>query len=631
MFLYIFHYMLKPAAKQLLIGLMGIGWLVFAGKVATAQLSAPTLPVSEIKPGMKGYALTVFSGTQTDRFEIEVIDVVHDYLPNQDTILFRSSDPRMQHSGIVGGMSGSPVFINDKLVGAVAYGYRFNKDPIGGITPIKDMLAVSELPFRPHVLPRPKTGAWTHSKTTTATWADAMLGLNVSPLPARSRPHFGGVESGLAPLPVPLAIGGLGPSATSMLGNSLGMIPVQGGSGGAGKTKHEAGNAPKKQWKPGDSVSVMLIRGDNAAAANGTVTWVGGKQGERLLAFGHPMFNAGPTNLPIADARVHVIIPSVERSVKLSSPLSQQGAMIQDRQAAIALHTDIEAPMIPVTTTLHTADSDLRDRVYKSAVAIGVDLTPSLISALLMDAVEEGGSDMAELTTEVVHKIALETSQGPRMATISEELFFPLGVDLQAVGRGRGILVLAALLDNQFEIAQIRSVEQKITMRYEAPVDFIEEVRIPQQKVHAGELLTLQLCLRNRRGASRIESFDLRIPDDAAGQEIVIEIAGGSQVWPYRPMPKSLDDLIDTLEQKYPERSFVATIYRQKEGLSTREGLLADLPPSVLESLSIQGKTTSNVRLKQMARRVIPTKSLMEGEHQLELTVLPPRIFNKSG
>ena len=599
-----------------------------------------TMSVDEVRPGMKGYAVTVFSGSDTDRFEIEVIDVVRDYQPKQDAILFRSSDPRLVHSGIVGGMSGSPIYIEGKLVGALAYGYRFNKDPIGGITPIKNMLAVGDLPYRPEVLPEAKIGLRGQARAGASGWADAMLGLDVSPLPARRRPEELSPVNGLAPLGAPMSVSGLGTAATRMLADQLGLVPVRGGSGrmssGTGDAAASASTTPPaatkppapKAWKGGDAVSVVLIRGDNAVSPNGTVTWVGGKQGEKLLAFGHEMFGAGPSNLPIADARVHVIIPSVERSVKLSSALNLRGALVQDRQSAISLRTDLTAPLIPVTTELRGPEASQAVRIYNSEVALGVDLTPSLATSLLTEALAEGGGDATELVAVVTHEIAVETSKGPRTLRLREETFFPTGVDVRAIGRSRGAITLTALLDNDFEVAKIRSIKQSVAIAYGAPVDTLEAIRLPSAEFHAGDLLNLELRLRDYRGKTRSETLSLRIPDDAGGQDLQIEVTSGQTARPPRPIADNLDDLLDTLEAVYPARSLVATIYREDEGLSTRHGLMTELPGSVLESLSHSGTTVGAVRFKQMARRVIPTTNLIEGEHAIKLSVLPRRAFS---
>jgi hypothetical protein len=299
--------------------------------------------------------------------------------------------------------------------------------------------------------------------------------------------------------------------------------------------------------------------------------------------------------------------------------------MIQDRQAAISLRTDLVAPMIPVTTRLFAAEGEIGERVYSSEVAEGVSLTPSLIAGLLVDAAEEGASDSTEVMAVIDHTIGIETTRGPRSITISDEYFFERGLDLRSLGRSRGILVLRALLDNQHEVARIRSVEQSIRLTYGAEVEMIEEVRLAQGEVRAGELVALDVTLRAHRGERRRERVDLRIPEDAGDQEIQVHLVGGDYVRPYRPMPNNLDDVVDTLEAAYPARSLVVSIYREEEGLSTRHGLLDEVPSSILETLAAEGTTVGDVRFKQMARRVLPTAKVIEGEHKLTISVLPSK------
>ncbi|MCA9650540.1 MAG: hypothetical protein H6712_16585 [Myxococcales bacterium] len=591
---------------------------------ARAAKPPQTMPVSEIKPGMRGHAVTVFFGEKSDRFEIEVVDTMKNYLPKQDAVLFRSSDPRLEHSGIVGGMSGSPIFVDGKLVGALSYGWRFNKDPLGALTPISNMLEVGELPYRPEVLPRP-AGPRGRSRAGTKAWADQMLGLSTDPLPARRRPEELEEGLGMAPLPLPLTVSGLSPTTARMLGETFGMVPVRGGSGPGSS---EAAAKPKaKAWEPGDSVSVVLIRGDSSAASNGTVTWVGPK-GERLLAFGHSMFEDGPSNLPFADAHVHTIINSVDRSVKMSSPLTIRGAMIQDRQPAISLRTDLRAPMIPVKTTMVGPDPDLPPRVYDNEVAFGVDLTPNLVAGILSEAVDESGRDAAEVVIALHHEIAIETSKGPRTIELDEEVFFPQGLIGRVLGRSRGVLTLMVLLDNEFEVAKIRGVEHEIRMHYGSPVEAIEEVRLVEDEVRAGDVVRLEVTLRAFKGDTRELEIPLRIPSDAGGEEIEIQLTGGDGAIPYRPLPDSLDTLVDTIALTYPPRSIVASVYRQGEGLATKHGLVEDLPDSVLESLVDRSSTVDAIRFKRRARRVIPTETIIEGQHSLKLDVLPRKTFD---
>ncbi len=611
-------------------GLLGlamgaVGLFAAHAPPASAARGIATMPVDQIKPGMRGHAVTVFSGEQSERFEIEVVDVMLNYLPKQDAVLFESSDPRLQHSGIVGGMSGSPIFIGDKMVGALSYGWRFNKDPLGALTPISNMLEVGELPFRPDVIPHP-SGPRGRARAGSKAWADQMLGLATDPLPPRRRPDE--LEAGidLQPLPLPLSVSGFSPSTSRMMGDLFGMVPVRGGSGPsggkAGKTKSKA-----KTWKPGDAVSVVLIRGDSSIASNGTVTWVGPK-GERLLAFGHSMFEDGPSNLPVADARVHTIRASVDRSVKVSSPLTVQGTMYQDRQAAIAIRTDLSSPMIPVKTTMVGPDPDLAPRVYDNEVAFGVDLTPNLVAGILSEAVDEAGRDATEVVIDIHHEIALETSKGPRTVTIDEEVFFPHGLVGRILGRSRGILTIMAALDNEYEVARIRGIQHEIRMRYGSPMESIETVRLLDSEIREGDVIRLSVTLRSFKGDTREMVVPIRIPDDAGGEQIKVELTGGDGAVPYRPLPNSLDTLLETIEQRYPSRSLVTSIYRQAEGLATRHGLIEDMPDSVLESLVDRGSTNDAIRFKRRARRVLPTKTIIEGMHTLRLDVLPRKTFD---
>lgn len=624
----------RPARRRLrvtsLAGLLAAALALAAQPEATAARKVETMPISDVRPGMRGHAVTVFKGEQTDKFEVEIVDVIHNYLPKQDAVLFKSNDPRMVHSSIVGGMSGSPIFIEGKLVGALSYGWPFNKDALGALTPIGNMHQVGDLPYRPDALPHPETGGKARGKRRRGTraWADTMLGLETSPLPSRRRADDLDASESLVPLSVPLSISGLGANASRMLGDALGMTPVRGGGRGSAAPSGSAKGQTKgtKGWSGGDSVSVILIDGDSSVAGNGTVTWVNPK-GDRLLAFGHSMFDAGPTNVPMGHARVHTIINSYQRSVKVSSPLSIDGLMYQDRQAAIALRTDKRAPMIPVTTKIQGPDPDLPPRTYDNRVSFGVDLTPNLVASILAEAIDEAGRDSVEVVFKLHTEIEYESSGGHQELKIDEEVFFSGGLVGRIAGRTRSVLAVLALLDNDFEVAGIKQIRHDISMEYGAPVDEIENVRFVQNTVRAGDLLEVEVTFRNHDGDARTEVFPIRVPDDAAGEEIVVELAAGDIVVPLRPLSDDLDDLITTLTQSFPSRSLVATIYREGEGLATREGLMPALPDSVLETMLDRGATRPSIRLKQMSRRVIPTKSIIVGTHRLKLDVKAPKSF----
>ncbi|PRP94892.1 SpoIVB peptidase S55 domain-containing protein [Enhygromyxa salina] len=593
---------------------------------------ANIIPIDDIKPGMKGYALTVFEGEVPDKFEIEVVDVVRDYVTGQDAVLFRSPDPRLVHTGIVGGMSGSPIYIQDKLAGALAYGYRFGKDPLGGMTPIENMLEVADLPYRPEVFPKTARAS---GRTGTAAWADQMLALGTDQLPARQVPEQipgpnGMPSGGLAPIGAPMSVAGLSPHAAQFLADATGLVPVLGGGSmrSAPSSGQEASAGTRHKWTPGDSVSVVLIAGDNGAAPNGTVTWVGGAQQEKLLAFGHPMYGEGPSKYPIANGHVHTILASVERSVKLSSPRDIQGTMIQDRQPAISLRTDIHTPMIPVTTSVTGPDPEFKTRSYHSAVADSEVLTPPLVTTLMLDAIEEAGSDAVEVVLETRHEILLETSQGPRTLVLDEETYYPRGIVRGLAARSRALLIMMAALDNPFELASIKSVKQSAVVHYGAEVETIDRIRITNEVVRAGDLLEILVDLKPPRGPTRTQTVSVRIPADAGGERVVLELGGGEWITPYAPLPGNLDDLLDNLAASYPARSIIGTIYRPGEGLATEHGLVQELPESVLQTLSPGGSNRKAVHFKQAARRVIRTNSIIRGEASLEIDVRPAKAID---
>lgn len=575
------------------------------------------MPLEEVTPGMKGHAVTVFSGTSTDRFEIEVVDVVPDFVPGQSVILFRALDPRLQHSGVVGGMSGSPIYIDGKMIGALAYGWSFNKDPLGGITPIEYMLEVGEMPFRPDVMPLASGRDARHGGR-----ADAMLGLDTSPLPTRRRPGTQDV-AGATPLALPMTLGGFGPRTANFLSEELGLTPVMGGSGGGKAARGDQ----KKQFAPGDSVSVVLIGGDNAVAPNGTVTWVGGKKDSQVLAFGHPLFGSGPSNFPIADARVHTIVNSVQRSVKLSSPRHIQGTLIQDRQPAISARTDLTAPTIPVTTTIRAPDETFTPRTYNNLLAVDPSITGTFLASVLMSGLEEAAGDEVELTAKLHHEITLETSKGVRTVALDEEIGFPAGIVPAPIYRAGAVQLVSNALQNRFERGRVIEIRQEATVEYGVPVRRVAEVRLATADLRPGDLAALDVRLVHDRQPDQWRRVEVRIPDDVAGQKVLLRVAGSLSATPPQPLVKDADALLDAIVAAYPPRSLVVSVFSADEGLATERGRIDDLPGSILETLDPVSSTSRALRTKRASHRVVQTPaSLMYGTQSLTIEVGPPRI-----
>jgi len=292
------------------------------------------MKLADVKPGMKGYALTVFHGTKPEPFDIKVVAILKQFLPKQDVILIRAEDPRVEHSGIVSGMSGSPVYIDGKLVGAIAYAWAFAKEPLGGVTPIENMLAERS---------RPRRRSPDHPEI-------AQADLPAEPGEARGLPTLAGGGTGTEPrlvrASVPLSLSGFTARTFAELTDELrpvGLVPVQAGGGG-GRGTSAAASGPGRV-EPGSAIGVELVRGDMNMVGTGTVTWT---DGQTILAFGHPMFGIGEVYLPMVDAEIHTFMPSMAQSFKMSSPLHEVGVLMQDRSSCIVGSMEAHTSMMPV-------------------------------------------------------------------------------------------------------------------------------------------------------------------------------------------------------------------------------------------------------------------------------------------
>jgi hypothetical protein len=265
------------------------------------------MPLADVRPGMVGQALTVFQGTKPEPFKVRVVSVMRNFLPKQDVILIRAEDPRVEFSGIVAGMSGSPVYIDGKLVGAIAYAWSFAKEPLGGVTPIESMLAERRRPRRA------EKETYVERLRGSSGTPDALArGLGLPPLGPTTtlgEPH-------LLRASVPLSVSGFTARTVAELTDELrptGLVPLQAGGG------RRPGPPAAGHVEPGSAIGVELVRGDMSMVATGTVTYVNGSD---ILAFGHPLFGIGEVYLPLVDAEIHAFLPSLSQSFKMSSPLN---------------------------------------------------------------------------------------------------------------------------------------------------------------------------------------------------------------------------------------------------------------------------------------------------------------------
>src|SRR5580765_3698708 len=296
------------------------------------------MPLKDIKPGMRGTGRTVFLGNQIEDFQVEILGVLENVGPKESLILARLSGGPLQHTGVMQGMSGSPVYIDGKLVGAVAMAFPFAKDPIAGIRPIQDMVRTST-----SMGPSPPSPA-----------QRAMLG----PAERDLTRFFPKPQSALAgegrmiEIATPLSFGGFSRATLDAFSpqlRALGLEPRQGVTSGA-KIEPRMGNPA--DLKPGSMISVQLMSGDLSVGADGTITHI---DGNRVYAFGHRFLDIGSTALPFARAEVLTLLANTNTSFKISSAKEWMGKIFQDRNTAIAGELGKRPAMVPVTLNLSRA------------------------------------------------------------------------------------------------------------------------------------------------------------------------------------------------------------------------------------------------------------------------------------
>jgi hypothetical protein len=319
------------------------------------------MTVDQLKPGMKGTGRSVFFGTEVKEFGVEVVDIMRHVTPRGDMILCRLSGQGLEESGVVAGMSGSPVYIDGRLVGAVSYGWSFAKEPLAGVTPAAEMLRIWNEPD--------------HSESPGGSRSDRMPG--------------GSELAGLSALPLPVALSGFTPALAELVEpalKKLGFTPVA----AAGSSSAEA--AETSNLVPGAAVGVALIDGDVRLAGIATLTC---REGNRILAFGHPMLQAGNVRMPMVGGRIHSVVPSVASSFKLFSPTAPLGTINQDRPAGVGGNIGPIPEMLPVTAVV-SSSSGLD--TYRFRIVELEDLAPMLIAVGLTDVVYQTEGNLEEMT-----------------------------------------------------------------------------------------------------------------------------------------------------------------------------------------------------------------------------------------
>ena len=450
---------------------------------------------------------------------MSVIDVMHEFRPGQDLVLIRTEHPKLDKAVTVAGMSGSPIYLDDRLIGAYAYGWTFGKEPIAGVTPIANMLAELARPIDPQIwkalgtMPRSyRTRSRTRAHCASQQQASvasrgprAPQGASIwtARRRARARPTVCRCQ-----LRRRCCSRGSGRRASALLERELapfGLVPVQGGASG-----RRARQRPElqRQFVDGGSIGVQLARGDISMMATGTVTHVAG---QRLIGFGHPMLNAGQVALPTCNARVVHMLSSQMRSFKLAEPAGPLGVLVQDRQAAIVVDQTMRADMVPVRVKVHGLQGAPRDE-WNIEVATHRMLTPGLVLTVIGNALEATAIDRTDSVLAIESQVEIA---GHGTLKTSDILFTQAGAaDAGALSRLRMFNAVTAAYANPFENTRVTRVQVDMHVRYERDVLSIVDAQLPSDEVDPDSTVQLTVTLRRFDESETQQVIPVRIPEE---------------------------------------------------------------------------------------------------------------------
>lgn len=570
------------------------------------------MPVSEVRPGMKGYGLTVFRGTTIERFDVEIIGVMPKTNLDRPLVLVRLKGGPISERGafLIQGMSGSPIYVNGKLLGAFSMGNAWPKEPQGMVTPIEDMLEALD----------PKLSEVPAGDT------------------AFAPPNFGGdtVDTGLfrAPAPAPMAAQNIRPLALPVMVSGMNGARLQRaaeilrpfnlnvmdgpGSMGAGSFKAEL--------TPGAAIGVSLMSGDIDMTSIGTVTY---RQGDKLVAFGHPMMQIGAAQFPITTAFIHDVFPGFQVSHKIGSAGEMCGTLTQDRPFSVAA----KVGPLPVTVPVRVSVDDKgtgRSKTFNVRTANH----PLLVGQLLPLAVNQSIFNVRPVPGDAFARVKMKVeTEGEGTITRENVVYDPGQVDVSAV---RELMELMQLLtNNSFKRVPVKSLNVEVTLEDKRPTATVERIFLSQDRVKPGEEVEVGVVLRPYRKEPIVTRTKIRVPESAGNGRAVLMVQGGATrvnlgslmgggapgTLPGAPPPDaSLRQVLKRFEDRERNDQIAVRILFPSTAVNVGGERLSQLPSTIVDVMR-SGKSTGFRVERDEKREVTDTPYVVSGLQALQLTI----------
>lgn len=547
----------RSVGPRLLVGML------FACCTFTAS-AQDFFPLKDVRAGLRGVGRTIFQGNRIEDFQVEILGVIQNSGPKQSLILAKLTGGPLAESGIIQGMSGSPVYIEGKLLGAVAFGFAFSKEPIAGIQPIEQML---------------DTG-------TVAAGSVRSGGYSSMVVPKQSLPVVpdvpdAGLEGSLAQISTPLTLSGLTAHTIQVFApefRKLGFEPQQGVSSGSPVSQELSGTV-----QPGSMISVQLLSGDMAAGADGTVTYVKGK---KVYAFGHRFLDSGSTELPFAQSEVIAILPALNTSFKISTPKEWVGTIFSDRSTAVTGEIGRAAHTIPATILVRSGDTG--SHVYHIAVANDRLLTPFLTQTALFSAIDATERTLGAGTIRLHTRIAFEND----LPALDLRDIFVSDSGLAQQVSTDAVVTLGFILGAGFQSVHVKDMSFEVE-----PVESKRQLYITQawtsaHEVRPGDKVTITAQLGGENGVQLTREATYQIPIGAPVGPLNFTVSDAStQNFPdFAGMNASsavtASDLIGLINKYRGAEAAYVRVWRPQPSFTiagpSPGGEITDPPPSVM-------------------------------------------------
>lgn len=572
--------------------------------------------IEEIKPGMEAYCLTEYGTAGIEKFSLEVVDTIHNMNTGReligDVILVRGTDERFIRTGPVAGCSGSPVYIDGRLAGALAFTWTYSKEPLYAATPIGEMLRIG-------------LGNQTEESEQSIAQHGFMYNFSMPFEPAEiyrvyQNTQIGATRNlgGINPIPCPIIFSGIPAQIGEQFSSQsdfYGLMVAAGGSNGTGNIE----NDENTRLEPGACLCVPLVSGDIQISTFGTVTAV---IEDKVYGFGHYLLGQGQIDLPMATGKVHTVVSNTVQSMKLASLGKTVGALTTDEADGVMGRIGAKAKTIPLKITIERYN-DTQKRVYNCQLANHQQLTPRYLELAISGASQYLGSFPTEHTIRYNVAIGVENKDLITFENVSSGL----GLN-EMMAESIGSVLL--LLDNPFKKVDIDFIELDIKIEAQNINSGIWSLDVSDTMVKAGENIEIETIIESVLGGKKKYQFRMEIPEELAPGKYEL-ILCGSQAYeqflaksvPYRFVAKSMPDLIEALNNalSIPRDKLYCLLVLPPSGVTLEKSELPDLPATKAMVLQDAKRTLSIQPYQHWIEKSIQTGTVTAGRKTIRITV----------